>query len=450
MNLQLKQQPFLKRPRVLISGVIVVLLLGWAVWQWIGDKGATSTTRVTQTVERGNIENLVTATGILQPRDYVDVGAQVSGQLKVLHVDVGSNVKKGDLLAEIDATLYLASVDASRAQLRNQKAQMSERQASLKLAESNFRRQQNLFKEEATTREAFENAEASLAAAKAQIESLSAQIQQTESSLRAEEAKLEYASIYAPMDGTVVSIAAKQGQTLNANQTAPLLMRLADLSVMTVKAQVSEADVGKIKAGMDVYFTTLGSEGRRWYSTLSRIEPTPENLNNVILYNALFDVPNDKRELMSDMTAQVFFVAAQAKNVLTLPMAALTILPPRSETRAVPTSESSSKEQRPSPHSGEGGVPTSSPETRTRGPRADITPLAEGERRARVNVITASGSVEEKWIVVGVSNRVTAEIKSGLNEGDVVVLNVQGNSASGSRAPTNMPRGPMGPPGMMR
>lgn len=454
----------------LVAAVAVVAALGWHFWK--GEDTA-AVTRATAVVELGDIENLVTATGTLQPRDYVDVGAQVSGQLKTLVVDVGSEVKQGDLLAEIDATLYIASVDASRAQLKNQKAQMREREASLKLTQINYQRQLNLFKAEATTRESLDNAEASLAASRAQIESLSAQIEQTESSLRADEAKLQYASIYAPMDGTVVSISTKQGQTLNANQTAPILMRIADLSTVTVKAQVSEADVGKIKAGMPVYFTTLGSEGRRWYSTLERIEPTPQNLNNVILYNALFDVPNQGRELMSDMTAQVFFVAGEAKNVPTLPVSALTFFPVRDRNvnsavanqtpRARPEGE-----RRPAADAANSGAanpvagrPNSERPNaeysrnerpggeRQAGERQNFAPLAEGERRARLQVQLPDGSLEERVVVVGVSDRVKAQIKSGVSEGDLVVLNTQ-KAAAARPGGAQQPRGPMGPPGMMR
>jgi len=142
--------------------------------------------------------------------------------------------------------------------------------------------------------------------------------------LRADEANLNYAKIYAPMDGTVVSLTARQGQTLNANQTAPTILRIADLSTMTVQTQVSEAEVGKLRKGMEVYFTTLGSQGRRWYGALRKVEPTPTVTNNVVLYNALFDVPNKNQALLPSMTTQVFFIAATAKDALLVPTAAVT------------------------------------------------------------------------------------------------------------------------------
>ena len=309
---------------IALVGLAVLGGGGFAYYRW-GPGAKTESAYITATVQRGDIEDQVSATGSLQPRDYVDVGAQVSGQLRKIHVEVGSEVKEGDLLAEIDAETSMARVDASRAQLRSQQAQMGERELTLAKAERDLQRQKNLMAEEATTAETLQNAETAVKTARAQILSLKASMEQLQASMRVEEANLKYTKIYAPMAGTVVSITARQGQTLNTNQQAPTLMRIADLSVMTVQTQVSEADVSKLRGGMPVYFTTLGGQGRRWYGELKKIEPTPTVTNNVVLYNALFEVPNNNRSLMTQMTAQVFFVVAEAKDVLVVPMSALTI-----------------------------------------------------------------------------------------------------------------------------
>lgn len=319
-----------KRRRVLPRLLLVVALAaaaGGGYWAWQKFYGAQNARDQYQiaTVQRGDIQDLVTATGTVQPRDYVDVGAQVSGQLKKLHVEVGSTVQAGDLLAEIDPTVLTATVDARRAGLRNQRATLTERESQLVLATLQYQRQKNLAAADATSTESLQLAEAALRAAKAQIEAVKAQIQQTESTLRADEATLNYARIYAPMSGTVVSVAARQGQTLNANQSAPTLLRIADLSTMTVQTQVSEAEVSKLRQGMEVYFTTLGGQGRRWYGNLRKVEPTPTVTNNVVLYNALFDVPNTNQALMPSMTTQVFFIAASAEDVLLVPTAAVTM-----------------------------------------------------------------------------------------------------------------------------
>jgi macrolide-specific efflux system membrane fusion protein len=197
---------------------------GWRAWNGSGDAAGGYTTAI---VQRGDLEDAITATGILQPRDYVDVGTQVSGQLKKLHVDIGIQVEKGRLLAELDPTVFITRVDADRAQINTLTAQLSDREAQLMLAEQQHQRQVNMMREQATTQEALQGAEAALKSAKAQINVLKSQIEQTRSSLRGNEANLGYTKIYAPMAGTVVAVSAKQGQTLNANQQAPTILRIA-------------------------------------------------------------------------------------------------------------------------------------------------------------------------------------------------------------------------------
>ena len=352
----------------LISGLAAVLLAGgYGAWRSSAAPAA-APPQHTAVVQRTDLEETVSATGTLQPRDYVDVGTQVSGQLKAVHVEIGDIIEKGDLLAEIDPAVYRAKVDAAQAQLLHLEAQLAERQAQRKLAEQKAQRQANMMRENATTAEAVQTAEAELESAKAQIDALKAQIQQVRSTLRGDQANLSYTKIHAPMAGTVVTQAAKAGQTLNANQSAPVVLRIADLSTMTVQTQVSEADVSRLRVGMPVYFTTLGGEGKRWNATLRQVNPTPEVVNNVVLYNALFDVPNVDGELMTQMTAQVFFVVGQAKDVLVVPAAAL--------------------------ERGRGGT--------------------------SVRVQTADGGFERRDVELGLVTRVAAEVRSGLEPGDRV------------------------------
>lgn len=381
------KKPTYKRWLWLILWVFLVSAVYWA-WTKGFQPNNDQPTHLTAQVVRGSIESLVTATGTLQPKDYVDVGAQVSGQVKRLLVDVGDQVKAGDLLAEIDPTVFLAKVDESRAQLRYQKAQLKERKAQLKLAQVNFNRQKALFEKQATTEDALLTAEANWLTTQAQIEMIQAQIDQTESGLRADEANLQYAHIYAPMDGTVVSVTAKQGQTLNANQQAPIILQIADLSTMTVKTQVSEADVSKLKPGMAVYFTTLGSGQKRWRGVLQKVEPTPEVLNNVVLYNALFDIPNPKNRLMSQMTAQVFFIVDAANDTLLIPASALS------------------------------------------------KPLRKARSNANEVQVLVNGQPQTRAIKTGVSNRIQVEVTSGLKEGETVILqNAKNGQSQSNRTP---------------
>ena len=208
----------LGRPALILAACALLAGGGYYAWQtWFAPVGSAASL-VTAVATRGNLEDTVTATGTLQPKDYVDVGTQVSGQLKQLHVDIGAVVKKGQLLAEIDPSVYQAKVDGDQAQLLNQRAQLADKQAQLALAELQLTRQQNMMRDDATTADALQSAEATRKSALAQQDALKAQIQQTGSTLRGDEANLGYTKIYAPIAGTVVSQAAKLGQTLNANQ----------------------------------------------------------------------------------------------------------------------------------------------------------------------------------------------------------------------------------------
>ena len=404
--------------RALLILVPALVAGGWYAWPQVFGKRDPLTAYQFSTVQRGDIEDVVTATGTLQPRDYVDVGAQVSGQLRKIHVEVGDTVNAGDLLAEIDPTVYRARVDASRAQLKNLRAQLKDREAQLALAQIQLRRQRALMAEDATTKESLQTAEASAKSAEAQLEAVRAQIEQIESTLRGDEANLQYARILSPMAGTVVSITARQGQTLNTNQQAPVVMRIADLSTMTVQTQVSEADVSRLKLGMDAYFTTLGGSGKRWQGKLEKIEPTPTVTNNVVLYNALFDVLNPDGLLMTQMTAQVFFIVSQAKDVLLVPLAALS--------QGAPRAPQPSPSAAPANGAGRGMGAGAGP-----GRSGGVVAAGTGPRQGTVKVADERGGVQERKVELGVANRVQAQVLSGLAEGERVVSGLVVGAGSG-------------------
>lgn len=354
--------------------IAVALVAGWLLWPGNGgNAGLPPTVKVTV----GDVEDTVSAVGVLQPLDYVDVGTQVSGQLQKLMVKPGDKVEKGQQLAQLDATVYQSRVSADEAQLMNLKAQLADKEAAKVLADQQLRRQRELLSSKATSQDAFDVAEAAVKSASAQIDMIKAQIRQTESTLKGDQANLSYTSIYAPMTGSVVNISAKQGQTLNANQSAPIILRIADLDTMTVWTQVSEADVNKLKIGMPAYFTTLGQPDRRREGKLKQVMQTPQVVNNVVLYDSLFDVANPDLDLLPQMSAQVFFVAGSARKVPLVPVAAL-----RSARQ--------------------GGT-------------------EDGGKRYRVRVVE-NGAIVERTVVVGVMSRVMAEVKSGLKPGDDVVV----------------------------
>ena len=227
----------------------------------------------TSQVTRGDLEVTISASGKVQPKDYVDVGAQVSGQLQVFTAEIGEKVEKGDLLAQIDETVAAAKVEADRAQLKELQASASEQAASLELARAEAARAEMMYGADAISKAEYQSAIASRKIAEARQEQLKAQIERQSSTLAADLANLEFTKIYAPMSGTVVSQSAVVGQTLNANQTTPTILRIADLSVMTVEADVSEADVLRVAAGQEAYFTTLGSAKRKWETSVRQVLP---------------------------------------------------------------------------------------------------------------------------------------------------------------------------------
>lgn len=370
-----------------LGGAIALLAVAAGAALWVTRKPAV--VYETAPVKRASIESSVTAIGTLQPQRYVDVGAQVSGQITQLHVEPGSTVKQGELLAEIDPSVQQATVDAGRAALAGLRAQLAEQQAQHRLAGRQHARQKVMAEFEATSVNDQEVAQATLESAVARIASLKAQIDQTQATLKADEARLGYTRIYAPMAGTVVSVDAKEGQTLNATYQTPNILRIADLSAMMVWTEVSEADVRRVRPDMAVYFTTLGGDARRWTGKVRQVLPAPAvaggvatgtalapSTSKVILYTVLFEVDNADGELMPQMTAQVVFVTAAANNVLAAPLPALKAVPQQT-----------------------------------------------GAYTARV--MDQDGNVQERAVRLGVRNRLSGEVLEGLREGELLVTGEQ-------------------------
>ncbi|MHB1217798.1 MAG: efflux RND transporter periplasmic adaptor subunit [Alphaproteobacteria bacterium] len=413
--------------------MLALLLAGggyaaWRVYAPATDAGMANT--AVQPVVLGDIEETVAALGTLQPVEYVDVGAQVSGQLKKITVAIGDVVKAGDLLVEIDPQVYQAKVEGDEATLVSLKAQIAEKQAARTLAEQQFARQKELKAENATSQDAYDSADATLKTTTAQIASLRAQSMLTESNLKGNRANLQYTKIYAPMAGTVVSLTLRQGQTIVSSQQAPTIMRIADLHTMTVWTQVSEADVSKLKLGMPVYFTTLGEPDRRRYGTLRQILPTPDVVNNVVLYNALFDVPNEDRMLQPQMSAQVFFIAAEAKGVPLVPIKALKPVERGAGGNKKGGEQTAASTAQPKPAGTETVAGTDGTDaSRTRGKRYMVR-------------VKNGDTIEERGIVVGVSNRLVAEVRDGLKVGDEVLV----DTAPAASRPGAAGRPPAAPP----
>lgn len=314
--------------------LIVAVLAGAGYFYFFKPKAPSDLRFMTTHVTKGNIVSRVLATGTLEGYKQVSVGAQVSGQLQKLYVDAGDEVKQGQLLAQIDSRTQQNALKDAQSQLNTYKAQLVAKQATLKRATLEFNRQQNMLKSDASAKADFEAAEASLAQAKADVNVVEQQIKQAEIKVDTAKINVGYTKIEAPIDGTVIAIVTDEGQTVVSNQTATTILKLATMDTMTVKAEISEADVIKIKPGMEVEFTILGDPKRVFKSTLKKIAPAPQSASSsnntttsststAIYYNAEFDVPNDDRVLRVSMTAECSIILAQKKDVLIVPITAV-------------------------------------------------------------------------------------------------------------------------------
>ncbi|MBN9320943.1 MAG: efflux RND transporter periplasmic adaptor subunit [Delftia acidovorans] len=253
------------------------IIAGGALWK---ASAKPATRYATAAVTVGNLEQTVLAVGRLHAKELVAVGAQVSGQVKRLHVELGQQVKAGDLIAEVDAQPQRIKLRNAEASVTALQAQLAARRAALVQARLTFQRQQELLLADATSRADHEAAKAALDTAQAEVGALQAQIEQARTQVETERINLGYTRIVAPMDGVIVAVVTKQGQTLNSFQTTPTIVMLAKLDVMTVRAEIAEADVDKIQLGQTAWFTTLGSNRQKHMAKIERIEPAPTSIVN--------------------------------------------------------------------------------------------------------------------------------------------------------------------------
>ena len=382
--------------------VIVLMVLGGgaaAGWWYFFGASQASTVPDTVAVSRGDIETTVLASGVLEASSLVSVGAEVSGTVKAVHVALGDAVSRGDVIAEIDSLNQENAVKSAEAALAGIEAQRRNQEAVLAKAEASLSRQQRLSASSLVSQTDLETAQAAVEQARAQIDQLDAQIAQARLTVDTAQLDLARTRIVAPGDGTVVALLVDEGQTVNANSATPTIAKIANLDTMVIKAEISEADVVKVRPGQRVYFTILGEPDNKIEATLREVEPAPTSIaedtassGNAVYYNGLFDVPNPDHRLRIAMTASVTIVLDEARDVLTLPAGLVSRRGP------------------------DGGVMV-----------MVYDPASQESRPARVEV--------------GLNNNITAQIVSGLAEGDQVV-NATGARLSGSQGPGQ--RGPGG------
>lgn len=338
---------------------------------------------ITDVVTRGNIESVVLTNGVLYPSKLVSVGAQVSGLIEKIDVQLGDEIKQGDLIAQINNLTQQNALKEAEALLKSINAQLRAKQAQIKVAMSEFARINKMLLNNASSQSDYDTAESILAVYQAELDQLSAEKEKSIISVDNAKVDLGYTLIESPIDGTVIYVSVEEGQTVNNNQGTPSIIELAQLDVMTIKAQVSEADIINVSAGQKVYFTILGATDKKYPGVLRAIEPGPTLLSGddstltigddeAIYYNALFDVENPDKLLRFGMTTQVSIILENAEDTLLVPSQVLL-----KKSGLNPSYQ---------------------------------VPVKNGDQ------------AEYRDVDVGINNKIYAQILSGLNEGDEIVI----------------------------
>lgn len=405
-------RPARKRVRWWTSVLVAVIVIAGGVGVYVimnsGQQTAKKVSTVPVTI--GDVSETVLATGTLEARSLVSVGAQVSGIVKTINVNLGDSVKTGDVIAEIDSLDQENALKRAKAALLNIEAQKAAEQANLAKLQRALDRAAQLSEKGMVAQSDYDTAQASVDASEAQIKALDAQIETANLNVSSAELDLSRTKITAPSAGTIVAVTVDQGQTVNAAQTAPTIVKIADLDTMQIKAEISEADVTRVEAGQSVYFTILGDPDTKIEATLKSIEPAPTSIaddstgattssDTAIYYNGIFEVPNSDHRLRISMTAEVTIILDQAKGVLTIPSAALGTAKP------------------------------------------------DGSYTVKV-YDSKTGTTSDREVKVGLNNKVMAQVLTGLSEGERVVTSGIATVSLGatSGAASNAGGGQMGPP----
>ena len=385
------------------------ILIGLAVaagaaYYFFSSNSKQETTYLTESVTRGNVEKTVVASGSVESVNEVDVGAQVSGKITKLYVKLGQEIKKGEMIADIDSTTQINTLNTKKAALVSYQAQLKAKKTAYDVALSSYNRLSKLYTQKATSLDSLNSAKSTLDNAKAEMEAIEANIKQAEIEVNTAETNVGYTKITAPMDGTVISVPVSEGQTVNANQTTPTIVTIADLSKMKIKPEISEGDITKVKAGQEVSFTILSDSQTVYHSVIDSVDPantttsdssstssstsssSSSSTTSAIYYYANVLIDNPNRTLRIGMTTENNIKIANAKDVLLVSNMAIQKL----------------------------------------------------DGKSFVNVLNDKNQPEQREVETGVQNDFQTEIKSGLNEGEKVIVS---QVANGEKV-GSMPRGP--------
>ena len=379
-----------------------LLVATGAVYYFFSSNNKQETTYLTESVTRGNVEKTVVASGSVESVNEVDVGAQASGEITKLYVKLGQEIKKGEMIADIDSTTQINTLNTKKAALVSYQAQLKAKKTAYDVALSSYNRLSKLYTQKATSLDSVNTAKSTLDNAKAEMEAIEANIKQAEIEVNTAETNVGYTKITAPMDGTVISVPVSEGQTVNANQTTPTIVTIADLSKMKIKPEISEGDITKVKAGQEVSFTILSDSQTVYHSVIDSVDPantttsdssstsslssSSSSTTSAIYYYANVLIDNPDRTLRIGMTTENNIKIANAKDVLLISNMA----------------------------------------------------IQKRDGKSFVNVLNDKNQPEPREVEIGVQNDFKTEIKSGLNEGEkVIVSQVANGEQVGS-----MPRGP--------
>ena len=379
-----------------------LLLAAGAAYYFFSSNSKQETTYLTESVTRGNVEKTVIASGSVESVNEVNVGAQASGKITKLYVKLGQEIKKGEMIADIDSTTQINTLNTKKAALVSYQAQLKAKKTAYDVALSSYNRVSKLYTQRATSLDSVNTAKSTLDNAKAEMEAIEANIKQAEIEVNTAETNVGYTKITAPMDGTVISVPVSEGQTVNANQTTPTIVTIADLSKMKIKPEISEGDITKVKAGQEVSFTILSDSQTVYHSVIDSVDPantttsdssstsslgsSSSSTTSAIYYYANVLIDNPDRTLRIGMTTENNIKIANAKDVLLVSNMA----------------------------------------------------IQKRDGKSFVNVLNDKNQPEPREVEIGVQNDFKTEIKSGLNEGEkVIVSQVANGEQVGS-----MPRGP--------
>ena len=379
-----------------------LLVAAGVAYYFFSSNSKQETTYLTESVTRGNVEKTVIASGSVESVNEVDVGAQASGKITKLYVKLGQEIKKGEMIADIDSTTQINTLNTKKAALVSYQAQLKAKKTAYDVALSSYNRLSKLYTQKATSLDSVNTAKSTLDNAKAEMEAVEANIKQAEIEVNTAETNVGYTKITAPMDGTVISVPVSEGQTVNANQTTPTIVTIADLSKMKIKPEISEGDITKVKAGQEVSFTILSDSQTVYHSVIDSVDPantttsdssstsslssSSSSTTSAIYYYANVLIDNPDRTLRIGMTTENNIKIANAKDVLLVSNMA----------------------------------------------------IQKRDGKSFVNVLNDKNQPEPREVEIGVQNDFKTEIKSGLNEGEkVIVSQVANGEQVGS-----MPRGP--------